>query len=198
MTVVLLDPRWPSLIPAQARGRILSPVTFHWEVPVSLRWNFDALIDGEDPTGLGTHITLDENDDAIQDREVIRAESLDDPIWQARKLMARARRVGQWEASQTHESLVPFLEEEVQEFIDAVRSGDSAEMKKELSDVFLQVLFHSEVAPTFDLDDVAQAFIDKMMSRSPYLTDPDVEWVDVNTQDRLWQEGKNREREQEL
>lgn len=194
MTVVLLDPRWPTLIPAQARGKILAPVTFHWEVPVSLRWDFDALIDGEDPTGQGTHITLDENDEAIDGRELIRAESLDDPIWRARKLMARARKVGEWEASHTHETLLAYLEEETQEFIEAVHSGDATDIKKELSDVFLQVLFHSEVASTFDLDDVAEAFIEKMSSRSPYLADPEVTWVDVSTQDRLWQEGKSRER----
>ncbi|NLF90261.1 MAG: nucleoside triphosphate hydrolase, partial [Corynebacterium marinum] len=40
MTVLLLDDRWPSLIPLEAHGRLGGPVEFTEEVPVRVRWNF--------------------------------------------------------------------------------------------------------------------------------------------------------------
>ena len=43
------------------------------------------------------------------------------------------------------------------------------------------------------MGDVAQAFIDKLRSRAPYLFDGTVFVVDIETQDRLWQEGKRAE-----
>ena len=43
------------------------------------------------------------------------------------------------------------------------------------------------------MGDVAQAFIDKLRSRAPYLFDGTVFVVDMETQDRLWQEGKRAE-----
>ncbi|AKK10756.1 MazG nucleotide pyrophosphohydrolase domain-containing protein [Corynebacterium uterequi] len=206
MTILLLDARWPTMMPIAARGRILRPVSFSMEVPVSLRWNVDDVVDGDDPHGVGTFITCNEEvaqrvyDDAAeagQYREIVRSPSLDDPLLQARAIMSRARSVGQWEARQTHESLLPFLVEETGEFAEAVRNDASdATLVKELGDIFLQVLFHAEIADrrsAFDLDDVAASFIAKMRSRAPYLFDGSTSMVDALTQDELWQAGKLQE-----
>ena len=193
MTVLLLDERWPTMIPMQAHGKLRGPVHFTGEVPVSVRWNFSDLLVGEDATG--TLVSTDEHDPETRARlasgePVIRAESLADPIMQARQTMATARRIGEWEREQTHTSLLPYLEEESAEFAMAVRNREpESEMLKELGDVFLQVLFHAEIS-TFSLDDVAQSFLTKMRARAPYLFDGTTEIVDVDTQERLWREGK--------
>lgn len=193
MTVLLLDERWPTMIPMQAHGKLRGPVYFTGEVPVSVRWNFSDLLVGED--AIGTLVSTDECDPETRARiatgeTVIRAESLADPVMQARQTMATARRIGEWEREQTHASLLPYLEEESAEFAAAVRNREpESEILKELGDIFLQVLFHAEIS-AFSLDDVAQSFVTKMRARAPYLFDGTTEIVDVDTQERLWRAGK--------
>ena len=70
-------------------------------------------------------------------------------------------------------------------------------LKSELSDLLLQILFHAELASergAFDFSDVADAFVQKMRRRAPYLFDGSTGPVDKATQDRLWEEGKAREK----
>ncbi|QNE89253.1 nucleoside triphosphate hydrolase [Corynebacterium incognita] len=204
MTVLLLDPRWPMMIPLDAfgpDGKLPGPVTYTWEVPMSVRWHLGDLA-GE-PLGTGVLVSTNEQDDAVRERvahgeRVVEAASRSDAVGRAVKLMQRAQDIGEWERAQTHETLLPYLEEEAQEFADAVRAqaGD-AELKKELGDVLLQVLFHAEIAArrgAFDFADVAESFVKKMASRAPYLFDGTDTVVDTETQDRLWAEGKARER----
>lgn len=79
-----------------------------------------------------------------------------------------------WDADQTHESLVQYLVEESWELIDAIESGDRAEMIEELGDVLYQVLFHADIAAhtdgeRFDIDDVARHMTAKMVSRHPHV-----------------------------
>ena len=193
MTVLLLDERWPTMIPMQAHGKLRGPVYFTGEVPVSVRWNFSDLLVGEDATG--TLVSTDEHDPETRARlatgePVIRAESLADPVMPARGPLATARRFGQRAREQTHTSLVPYLEEESADFAAAECNCEpESEVLKELGDIFLQVLFHAEIS-TFSLDDVAQSFVTKMRARAPYLFDGTTEIVDVDTQERLWREGK--------
>jgi nucleoside triphosphate diphosphatase len=87
-------------------------------------------------------------------------------------LMQDLRRRCEWDAVQTHESLRPYLIEEAHEVDDAIRAGDDAQLKAELGDLLLQVLFHSVVAEergAFDFSDVAEGFLTKMKSRHPHL-----------------------------
>jgi len=79
-----------------------------------------------------------------------------------------------WDADQTHESLVQYLVEECWELIDAIETGDRAEMIEELGDVLYQVLFHADIAAhtdgeRFDIDDVARHMTAKMVSRHPHV-----------------------------
>jgi MazG family protein len=88
------------------------------------------------------------------------------------ELMRDLRERCEWDRAQTHQSLRPYLIEEVHELDDAIRGGDTAHMRDELGDVLLQVLFHSviaEEAGEFDAGDVAAALIDKMRRRHPHL-----------------------------
>ena len=116
-------------------------------------------------------------------------------VVEAVDIMAAARRTGQWEARQTHKSLLPYLIEETYEFVDAVNEG--GDIRSELSDLLLQVLFHAEIAEDFDFDDVATDFILKMRARQPYLFDGTVaegEMVSEEEQERLWTYGRGRPR----
>ena len=190
MTVLVLDPRWPDMVPLDIAGRIRGPVEFTPEVPISVRWALADVPEGR-PWTVTTEVPAGTDD-------VILVPSLGDPVWQAVHTMAQARRRGEWEQEMTHESLLPFLAEESAELAEAIRSrAPEGELKRELSDVLLQVLFHAQIAEergAFNFADVAQAFVDKMRSRSPYLFDGSTGLVDKATQDRLWAEGKARER----
>lgn len=202
--MLLLDPRWPTLIPLEAQGQLETPVTYTSEVPIAVRWNFDGLLSGEDVTGRGTLVTTDADDpDAVarieRGERLIEAASRQDTVFEAQRVMSTAVRRGQWEAGQSHESLLPYLQEETEEFAEAVRTGASDEqLLAELGDVLLQVLFHAEIASrrgAFTFDDVAGAFVAKMRSRAPYLFDGTTGLVDEDQQDRLWAQGKRNERE---
>lgn len=146
--------------------------------------------------------------------------SVMDEIEDAVALMARALRQGEWERGMTHASLIKYLREETEELSQIVAAieefhnptsaeGVASEMKgetpewveqelcRELSDVLLQVLFHAEIANrrgAFDIGHVAGAFVAKMRSRAPYLFESVEREVPKNEQDRLWEEGKRRER----
>jgi MazG family protein len=94
--------------------------------------------------------------------------TLEDTLALMRDLRARC----DWDAAQTHESLRPYLIEEAYEVDDAIRSGDDRQLREELGDLLLQVLFHSVVAEergAFTMYDVADAFLTKMKGRHPHL-----------------------------
>jgi nucleoside triphosphate diphosphatase len=94
--------------------------------------------------------------------------TLEDTLALMRDLRARC----EWDATQTHDSLRPYLIEEAHELDEAIREGDDHKMREELGDVLLQVLFHSVVAEqrgAFDIGDVATGLITKMRRRHPHL-----------------------------
>ena len=68
--------------------------------------------------------------------------TLDEALAIMRDLRARDA----WDRAQTHDSLRPYLNEEMHELDDAIRDGDDAAMRSELGDVLLQVLFHAIIA----------------------------------------------------
>lgn len=77
-----------------------------------------------------------------------------------------------WDRVQTHESLRPYLIEEAHELDDALRDANDGQMREELGDVLLQVLFHSVIAEergAFGAHDVAHALVTKMRARHPHL-----------------------------
>lgn len=77
-----------------------------------------------------------------------------------------------WDRDQTHESLVRYLIEETYELVEAIESGDDAELIEELGDVLYQVVFHSDIAAEagrFTLEDVAAHMNEKMIGRHPHV-----------------------------
>ena len=96
--------------------------------------------------------------------------TLEDTVALMRDLRARC----EWDAAQTHDSLRPYLIEEAHELDEALRTGDDRQVREELGDLLLQVLFHSVVAEergAFDIGDVAGGLIAKMRRRHPHLYD---------------------------
>ncbi|GII88824.1 nucleoside triphosphate pyrophosphohydrolase [Sphaerisporangium siamense] len=91
-------------------------------------------------------------------------------------VMDRLRRTCPWDAEQTHESLVPYLLEESYEVLETIEEGDHASLREELGDLIFQVVFHSRVAQEreeadggFDVDDVVQGVVDKLVRRHPHV-----------------------------
>lgn len=77
-----------------------------------------------------------------------------------------------WDAKQTNESLRPNTIEEVFELAQALVNDDTADLKKELGDVLLHILFYSKIADEkgqFDIADVANALNDKLIFRHPHV-----------------------------
>lgn len=132
--------------------------------------------------------------------------SVMDELEGAVAIIARALRQGEWERSQTHETLVGYLREETEELAQVITSGADApwfeeELCKELSDVFLQVLFHAEIANrrgSFDIGHVAEAMMVKLRSRAPYLFEEEERDVPRAEQDQLWAAGKKVERQERV
>lgn len=175
----------------------------------------DGVVDGE-------IVGTDEHTAAVAGlRRTTRTEvpaSVMDEIEDAVALMARALRQGEWEQSMTHTSLVKFLREETEELARTIElmeswkpegEGEAAarpewieqDLCSELSDVFLQVLFHAEIANrrgAFDIGHVAGAFSAKLRARAPYLFEEVERQVPRQEQDRLWEEGKKEEEAQRI
>jgi nucleoside triphosphate diphosphatase len=90
-------------------------------------------------------------------------------------IMARLRdpvRGCEWDVAQTFETIAPYTIEEAYEVADAIGRGDMDELKDELGDLLLQVVFHArmaEEAGAFALPDVIAAISDKMERRHPHI-----------------------------
>jgi len=78
----------------------------------------------------------------------------------------------EWDRSQTHESLKPYLIEEAYELLDAIDEKNNARMIEELGDVLLQVIFHAQIAKergAFDIADVLKTLREKLVRRHPHV-----------------------------
>ncbi|SNS46880.1 MazG family protein [Rhodococcoides kyotonense] len=203
MTVVLLDPVRPTMVPAEAIEFLSGVVEFTEEVPVRTRWLFSgtARADGS----AGVLVSTDPRNPEVLERirrgdRVVESPKLPgDDLIAAVVLMDRLRTIGGWEAQQTHASLSGYLLEETYELLDAIHSGNLVDLKEELGDILLQVLFHSRIAQdaaenSFDVDDVAAGLVAKLTHRTPHLTDGSTGPIDVATQEKAWEERKAAEK----
>lgn len=89
-------------------------------------------------------------------------------------VQARLRAPGgcPWDREQTHATLRTYLIEEAYEVLDAIETGNAAEMAEELGDLLLQVLFHADLAResgAFNISDVITGIHDKMIRRHPHV-----------------------------
>ena len=78
----------------------------------------------------------------------------------------------QWDKEQTHKSLRPNMLEEAYEAVEAMRTGNTDNLKEELGDVLLQVVLHAQIAKDekeFDIEDVAKGISEKLIHRHPHV-----------------------------
>ena len=101
-----------------------------------------------------------------------------------------------WDKEQDHKSILSCLIEETYEFIDAVDNEDLENMREELGDLLLQVVFHAQMAKEkghFDFEDVADAISEKLIRRHPHVFgEVQLEGSDAVVQQ--WEEIKKQEK----
>ena len=98
-----------------------------------------------------------------------------------------------WDVAQTFETVAPYTIEEAYEVADAIERGDMQDLRGELGDLLLQVVFHSrmaEEAGAFTFEDVARSISAKMEARHPHVFGSERHEV----QEHRWEELKAQER----
>lgn len=90
------------------------------------------------------------------------------------QVMDRIRAECPWSSQQTHKGLAKYGIEEAYELVEAIEDGDRDELREELGDVLLQVVFHARIAEEdpdapFSVDDVAAGIVTKLIHRHPHV-----------------------------
>jgi len=127
----------------------------------------------------------------------VKAETAD-ALGRAAAIMARLRAPGgcPWDREQTFDSIMPYTLEETYEVFDAIERRAWPELKDELGDLLLQVLFYAEMAAEaghFTLRDVAENLSEKLIRRHPHVFG-DVAAADANAVLRNWEQIKLEEK----
>ena len=101
-----------------------------------------------------------------------------------------------WDLEQTFATIAPYTIEEAYEVSDAIERGSLSELKDELGDLLLQVVFHARMAEeqdAFAFEDVAEAICEKMIRRHPHVFG-EASHRDVAEQTMAWEVIKAEER----
>ncbi len=121
------------------------------------------------------------------------------------RIMERLRGPGgcPWDREQTHESIKPYVIEEAYEVAEAIEDGDMGELRAELGDLLLQIVFHAEMARERDLftvEDVVRGVTEKMIRRHPHVfSDTEVKnsdevlrnWARIKAEERQHREDRS-------
>ena len=110
-------------------------------------------------------------------------------------IVKRLRKDCPWDRIQTHLSLRRCLLEETYEVLEAIDEGSMQELKKELGDILLQVVFHSNIAEEnedFTLSEVIRSETNKLIERHPHVFG-DVHVKDSDEVKRNWEKLKKKE-----
>ncbi len=101
-----------------------------------------------------------------------------------------------WDLEQTFATIAPYTVEEAYEVADAIERGDLSDLKEELGDLLLQVVFHARMAEEdghFAFEDVARAISEKMIRRHPHIFGAEAQRTSAE-QTVAWEEIKAEER----
>jgi XTP/dITP diphosphohydrolase len=211
MTVILVDPRRPTLVPIEAVGLLDGDVQYTEEmasaVAASLPSARSVRTDPPAPVLLSSdpdHVDVVARITAGEQVITAPAPRPGDRLVDAVEIMDRLRTSGPWESEQTHDSLRRYLLEETYELFDAVHGGDAHEVRDELGDVLLQVLFHARIAQeaphnSFTIDDVSDALVRKLVNRVPTvlagepitLADQLAQWEQRKALERASEQGRS-------
>jgi XTP/dITP diphosphohydrolase len=204
VTVILVDPRRPSLVPVEAIELLTGEVQYTEEMPVAVPWTLPAARPAHTGEDAPVLLSSDPEHPSVTARLAAGERLIAAPDQQpgqrlvdAVAMMDKLRTAGPWESEQTHDSLRRFLLEETYELFDAVRSGDADALRAELGDVLLQVLFHARIAEDapahpFTIDDVADTLLRKLGNRAPGVLAG--ESVSLDEQLAQWEERKALEK----
>lgn len=122
------------------------------------------------------------------------------PIHALIEIMARLRDPDggcQWDLQQTFDTVAPYTVEEAFEVAEAIAERDYPELREELGDLLLQVIFHSQMATEqglFDFSDVVRTLNDKMIRRHPHVFG-DQQGADIGAIKQTWERIKAEERQ---
>lgn len=204
MTVILVAARRPTLVPIEAVGLLGGDVQYTEELPAAayeslpsarsvLKGGQAPVLLSSDPEHPRVAARIAAGEQVIAAPPVMPGERLVDAV----DIMDRLRTAGPWESAQTHDSLRRYLLEETYELFDAVDAGNPIEIRDELGDVLLQVLFHARIAQEstdcgFTIDDVSDALVRKLTNRVPAV----LAGEPISLEDQLaqWEHRKAQER----
>ena len=113
-------------------------------------------------------------------------------------LMARLRADCPWDKKQSNHSLIPYAIEEAYELGEAVQSDDDEDIKGELGDVLLQVVFHCQMYAEqgrFDISDVITTLQEKLIRRHPHVFEAETLQDEAAVKER-WDEIKAEEQQE--
>lgn len=116
-------------------------------------------------------------------------------------LMSRLRRPEDgcaWDIKQDFTSLIPYLIEEAYEVVDAIERNDLDDLRSELGDLLLQVVFHSQIAQErglFNFEEVSAGICDKLVRRHPHVFSDAVFNTDAERH-KAWEQAKAIERQE--
>lgn len=204
MTVILVDPRSPSMVPIEAVAMLHGDVQYTEEIPIRVPWSLPsarpALVGPDAPVLLSSdphHTAVTARRAAGEQVIAVAAPRRGERLIDAVAVMDTLRTSGPWESEQTHDSLRRYLLEETYELFDAVHNGSAEDLRDELGDVLLQVLFHARIAEEagqrgFTIDDVADALVRKLANRVPAV----LAGEPISLEDQLaqWEQRKALER----
>ena len=101
-----------------------------------------------------------------------------------------------WDIDQTFETIAPYTIEESYEVVDAIERKDMGDLKDELGDLLLQVVYHAQIARElgeFNFEEVARASTDKMVRRHPHVF-AKKQFPTTDTHNTVWEDQKELER----
>ncbi|MCP4180079.1 MAG: nucleoside triphosphate pyrophosphohydrolase [bacterium] len=102
-----------------------------------------------------------------------------------------------WDKKQTHESLKPLFIEEAAELLDAIDAGDNENIKEELGDLLMHIVFHSQIANEnneFTFEDVVNEVSEKMLRRHPHIFGDNQKLDNPDHVVKLWEKIKAAEK----
>lgn len=112
-------------------------------------------------------------------------------------IMDELREKCPWDKKQTFDSLKPLTIEETYELVDAISENNTNEIKNELGDLLLHIIFYSKIASEsnkFDISDVADSISEKLIFRHPHVYEEKInlseEQVRLNWEKLKLKEGK--------
>ena len=102
-----------------------------------------------------------------------------------------------WDIQQDFYSLIPYTIEEAYEVADAIERDDFDDLRLELGDLLLQVVFHSQIAEEqglFDFEQVSEGIVKKLIRRHPHVFS-DVQFKNDAERKAAWESAKQEERQ---